>query len=99
MRRLRAGLVTPLPGGLGSRSAGIRTPPRGARWTGTGANASSQETRTRGLKSPANKPRLRKLVWVERREAPLRDRKRRGHASYTHLRAHETDSYLVCRLL
>src|SRR5674476_507543 len=36
MRRLRAGLVTPLPGGLGSRSGGIRTAPRGARWTGTG---------------------------------------------------------------
>jgi len=35
MRRLRAGLVTPLPGGLGNRSGGTRTPPRGARWTGT----------------------------------------------------------------
>jgi|SRR5450631_551553 hypothetical protein len=62
MRRLRAGLVTPPPGGLGTRSGGTRTPPRGARWTGTGANASSPETRTREPKVAA----------VERREARLR---------------------------
>ena len=49
MRRLRAGLVTPHSGGPGIRPGGIMTPPRGARWTGTGANASSQEARTRGL--------------------------------------------------
>ena len=35
MRRLRAGLVTPHSGGPGTRSGGITTPPRGARWTGT----------------------------------------------------------------
>src|SRR5450631_3569657 len=62
MRRLRAGLVTPPPGGLGTRSGGTRTPPRGARWTGTGANASSPETRTRGTE----------IAAVERREARLR---------------------------
>jgi len=46
MRRLRAGLVTPHSGGR-EPTGGTMTPPRGARWTGTGANASSQETRTR----------------------------------------------------
>ena len=65
MRRLRAGLVTPHSGGPGTGSGGIRTPPRGARWTGTGANASSQETRTRGQKSPR---------WRAAGRAPLRQR-------------------------
>jgi hypothetical protein len=36
MRRPRAGFVTPLPGGPGNRPGGTMTPPRGARWTGTG---------------------------------------------------------------
>ena len=49
MRRLRAGFVTPLPGGPGNRPGGIMTPPRAARWTGTGRKASSQEARTRRL--------------------------------------------------
>ena len=49
MRRLRAGFVPPLPGGPGNRPGGNTTPPRGARWTGTGRKASSQEARTRGL--------------------------------------------------
>ena len=46
------GSVTPPPGSPGTRSGGTRTPPQGACWTGTGANASSQETRTRGQNSP-----------------------------------------------
>ena len=33
---------------------------------------------------------------AKRRSASVRDEK---PVSYTHLRAHETDSYLVCRLL
>ena len=60
VRRPRAGFVAPHPGRLGSRSGGITTAPRGARWTGTGANASSQETRTRG----------REIAAMERRQAP-----------------------------
>ena len=58
---------TPLPGGPGTRPGGTRTPPRGARWTGTGANASSQEARTRRLclwRKPGRE------AAMERREAP-----------------------------
>src|SRR5680860_843181 len=33
------------------------------------------------------------------RESALQEAQRYGPVSYTHLRAHETDSYLVCRLL
>jgi hypothetical protein len=36
VRCLRAGLVTPLPGGSGNRPAGTMTGLRAARWTGTG---------------------------------------------------------------
>jgi len=36
-RRLRAWLVTPLPGGPAVRPRGIMTPLRGARWTGNGS--------------------------------------------------------------
>ena len=35
MRRLRAGLVTPPPGGPGTRSGGTKAAPQGACWTGT----------------------------------------------------------------
>ena len=52
VRRLRAGFVPPPPGRPGTRSGGITTALRGARWTGTGPLASSQETRTQGEKSP-----------------------------------------------
>src|SRR5664279_5802558 len=47
---------------------------------------------TDSLSAPPCTPRIR------RREAPAETRRRRP-VSYTHLRAHETDSYLVCRLL
>ena len=33
------------------------------------------------------------MIWLVEREYEIRS------VSYTHLRAHETDSYLVCRLL
>jgi hypothetical protein len=36
--RLRAGLVTPLPGGPGPRSGDTTVAPQGARWTGNGQN-------------------------------------------------------------
>src|SRR5665647_3829964 len=38
-------------------------------------------------------------VLALRHVRPCRDAERGGPVSYTHLRAHETDSYLVCRLL
>jgi hypothetical protein len=50
--RPRARLVTSHSGGPGTRSGGTMTPLPGAGWTGTGRFASSQETRTRGQKSP-----------------------------------------------
>src|SRR5674476_793686 len=95
MRRLRAGLVTPLPGGLGPPSApttrgrlnwldaartkaGERLPDRGP---GSGP-VRARKLRPRGQKSPANKPGLRKLVRVERREAPAPSEKRVRHEGY-----------------
>jgi hypothetical protein len=62
MRRPRARLVTLRSGGPGSRSGGMTTALRGASLDWDWHVASSQETRTRGQKSPQ----------VERREAPLR---------------------------
>src|SRR5664279_2045160 len=62
MRRLRAGLVTPLPGGLGSRSGGIRTAPRGARWTGTGFTSLVPGSADRGTEKPR---------WSAARRAPF----------------------------
>ena len=56
MRRLRAGLVTPLPGGLGTRIGRVLWRLRRDCWTGTGHLASSQETRTRGQKSRDGAP-------------------------------------------
>jgi hypothetical protein len=44
------------------------TPPQGACWTGTGANASSQETRTRGTE----------IAAMARREAPAFSKRERG---------------------
>src|SRR5664279_2149046 len=83
MRRLRAGLVTPAPG---RPRAAVRPyyegPPslagRGAdeggrKPAGSGPGSGPVRARKlwpRGQKSPANKPGLRKLVRVERREAP-----------------------------
>ena len=83
MWRLRAGLVTPSPGGLGQPSAGtttgrlqwldaVRTKAGGSLPDQEGEESSVAHTEVTvpGTEKPPNKPRLRKLVWVERREAP-----------------------------
>src|SRR5664280_2904229 len=62
MRRLRAGLVTPLPGGLGTRPGGTTAALQGACWTGTGFTS---------LVPGSADPRP-KIAAVERREARLR---------------------------
>jgi len=83
MRRPRAGFASLPPGGPGQPSApttwgrlnwldaartkaGESLPDRGP---GSGP-VRARKLRPRGQKSPANKPGLRKLVRVERREAP-----------------------------
>jgi hypothetical protein len=59
------------PGGPGTRSGGNTTPPRGARCTENGILSPSQETRTRGQKSP----------HAERREATRPDATGRARRS------------------
>ena len=71
VRRPRAGFVTPHSGGPGTRSGGIRTAPPGARLDWDWHSASSQETRTRGQKSPQ---------WSAEGRPSARA-KRKGHAS------------------
>src|SRR5665647_3719000 len=58
-----------------------------------------ERNQTRRLR-PEHRLHLRRAAARTRTCHPLRDeRLRHQPVSYTHLRAHETDSYLVCRLL
>src|SRR5665647_357213 len=62
-----------------------------------GAGPKASETRRHATKTPPAKAMPgQTLVRTRRVTARL---KPRDAVSYTHLRAHETDSYLVCRLL
>ena len=67
MRRLRVGLVSQLPGGFGPRPTDTTVRARGARsaWRGN----LRRQARPGAGKCRVNEPRLRKLVWVERRKA------------------------------
>ena len=64
---LRVGLVSQLPGGFGPRPTGTTARARGARSVLRGNPR--RQARPGAEKCRVNKPRRRKLVWVERREA------------------------------
>ena len=72
MRRPRACLASTHPGGAGAPPGGQQEPP--ARSLADGGRPSLGRPRKARpgavRKTPANKPRLRKLVWVARRAAP-----------------------------
>jgi hypothetical protein len=80
---------TPLPGGPDNPPGGHRTPLRGARWTGTGPIASSQEARIRDLYHWL-RPEMR--VAMERREAPAFSKENAARRIRTrHLALHPLD--------
>src|SRR5665647_3794995 len=90
--RLRTALAGAEPvvaaAGAGTDVAEVDPPDSGWPCTATTARSASR--------CPAGQPLPRPSRHRQRRRrAPLRP----GPVSYTHLRAHETDSYLVCRLL
>src|SRR5665647_325749 len=66
---------------------------------GSGRPGTPRPSRPRGIRTRPNPAlrRDRRCRWMGRRRAAAR--RARRPVSYTHLRAHETDSYLVCRLL
>jgi len=83
-RRLRAGLVTPSPGGPGTRPGGTTAAPQGACWTGTGRQRprprkrgpGDRNRRTGAPRGDVPPPgRARRKAWLEtgasRRPGPL----------------------------
>ena len=75
VRRPRVWFAATHSGGPGTRSGGTMTPPQGACWTGTGCQASSQETRTPGAEIAAMERRvasaLRKARARRKAERPM----------------------------
>src|SRR5665647_2539715 len=88
-------------GGWANRPAGSR---KRIRWKGTPARRSRSSMRPggRGAVLDLHGVRLLREQGEEEDVAPVGQVEDGGHrvqaVSYTHLRAHETDSYLVCRL-
>src|SRR5680860_1237527 len=81
------GVIVIVSAVLGVLAAGLVVPLVGALGYATGATARSMQNLPAELKAAPLAQRTRVL---DRDGKPV---------SYTHLRAHETDSYLVCRLL
>src|SRR4029077_10278389 len=81
MRRPRACLASTHPGGAGAPPGGqYGLPARSLADGGRPCSGWPRKARPGAVrKTPANKPRLRKLVWVARRAAPRRLERDRGH--------------------
>jgi hypothetical protein len=81
MRRPRACLASTHPGGAGAPPGGqYGLPARSLADGGRPCSGWPRKARPGAVrKTPANKPRLRKLVWVARRAAPRGLERDRGH--------------------